>query len=167
MLSGIKKAHVSAPELSILFRFIDPDNNYAFYRKESSKELVVPFLLPSLNAKASGEDLGIALAGIFQYAWRRQARELAKRESVQMTWGHFGGFWGILYCAFIWLRCLHLPGVRDRQSQYSDIEKAQQNPEISVLSACSHESQRALLGDLPSPLGRSTVSVLRTLATLC
>lgn len=56
MLSGIKKAHVSSPELSILFRFIDPDNNYAFYRKESSKDQVLPFLLPDLNTKASGED---------------------------------------------------------------------------------------------------------------
>lgn len=164
MLSGIKKAHISSPELLILFRFIDPDDNYSFYRKESSKKPRLPFLLPYVNAEASTEDPGIALARILQYAtyptWRRQMRELAERESVQITWGHLGGVLGILHCAFVWLRCLL--GVRDHQIQHSDTEKAQQqNSAISVFPACSHEPQRALPGDLASLLDRSTVSTLR------
>ena len=150
MLSGVKKAHVSSPGLSILFRFIDPDDNYAFYRKESSKKPRLPFLLPYLNTRAGTEDLTSVLPEIFGYVtypmWRQQTHELAKMES-----GLLEGFWGILCFTFVWLRCWHLRGLLVHQIQHSDIEKAQQY---------SHDPQRALPPEsFVSSLGRSTVSI--------
>ncbi|CAG8980092.1 hypothetical protein HYALB_00012558 [Hymenoscyphus albidus] len=99
VLDGIRRSKIppiELSEISKLFRLVDSHNNYAFYRKQSSKESnpVLPFLLPYFQASTMNPVSG--LNEFFQFVpyfgWRQRRGRLVEGESdlSQIVRGDFG-----------------------------------------------------------------------------